>query len=61
MVENSLLRLNNAYKKYGKNIKIQHRHKEALNRWYEKYKARKLKNETKNYINFQKIILKSKK
>jgi hypothetical protein len=58
MIENNLLRLNNAYKKYGKNIKIQHRHKEALNRWYEKYEAWKLKDETKNYINFQEIILK---
>ncbi|MDR2545841.1 MAG: N-6 DNA methylase, partial [Methanobrevibacter sp.] len=57
MIKNTLLRLSNAYKKYGKNIKIRHNHKEALNQWYNKYEAKELDNEMKNYPHFQKIIL----
>ncbi|GAA5818152.1 MAG: N-6 DNA methylase [Methanobrevibacter sp. CfCl-M3] len=57
MIKNTLLRLSNAYKKYGKNIKIRHNHKEALNQWYKKYEAKELDNEMKNYPWFQKIIL----
>ncbi|MDR3222304.1 MAG: hypothetical protein LBT66_01020, partial [Methanobrevibacter sp.] len=57
MIKNTLLRLNNAYGKYGKNIKILYTHKEALNQWYNKYEDEELSNEMRNYPYFQRIIL----
>ncbi|MDR2829428.1 MAG: N-6 DNA methylase [Methanobrevibacter sp.] len=58
MIKNSLLRLNNAYKKYGKDIKFGNLHKEAINDWFKRYESGKLKNETSNYMGFNEIILK---
>lgn len=56
-MDNRLLRLKNA-KKYKGKVKLSTA-KEVISEWYKKYQTGELKDERRNYINFENFILKN--